>query len=153
MIEDELDTFPVFVEGRVVKGFGRGSKELGCPTANIESGVVQSLKLSRGVFYGFACIEGDDNVYMMVCSFGYNPQYENASKSLEVHILHTFPDDFYGALLRVAICGKIREEKSFPSIAALIEAIEDDKDFARKALTSGDFAEVRAGTKLKKDVS
>ena len=26
---------PLFLEGEVVKGFGRGSKDLGCPTGNI----------------------------------------------------------------------------------------------------------------------
>merc|ERR1719316_2599503 len=32
----------VHVAGRVVKGFGRGSKELGCPTANLASEDVDS---------------------------------------------------------------------------------------------------------------
>ena len=27
---------PLVLEGTVVKGFGRGSKQLGCPTANVE---------------------------------------------------------------------------------------------------------------------
>jgi riboflavin kinase len=29
--------FPVFMSGRVQRGFGRGSKDLGCPTGKINS--------------------------------------------------------------------------------------------------------------------
>lgn len=29
-----LSSLPLYMEGEVVKGFGRGSKELGCPTGN-----------------------------------------------------------------------------------------------------------------------
>ncbi|XP_017460735.1 PREDICTED: riboflavin kinase-like, partial [Rhagoletis zephyria] len=46
----------VYVASQVVKGFGRGSKELGCPTANLEEDVVQGLltTLDDGIYYGFA---------------------------------------------------------------------------------------------------
>jgi len=35
MCAEHMDLFPYYVEGEVVKGFGRGSKELGIPTGNI----------------------------------------------------------------------------------------------------------------------
>lgn len=139
------EPYPCFVEGTVVKGFGRGSKELGCPTANIESEIVHMVNIPNGIYYGLAQLKetpDDDEdewstlpVYMMSCSFGYNPHYGNNSKSLEVHILNQFDHDFYGAKLRIAICGKIREELKFPSLDHLIQQIRDDNDFARKSLS------------------
>nr|CAH7719280.1 unnamed protein product [Callosobruchus chinensis] len=47
---------PHFAKGEVVKGFGRGSKELGCPTANFSEEIVNNLpqEISTGVYYGFA---------------------------------------------------------------------------------------------------
>ncbi|KAJ1371643.1 hypothetical protein KIN20_033628 [Parelaphostrongylus tenuis] len=56
--------FPYFLRGRVVTGFGRGGKELGCPTANIEDSVVESLpsELPCGVFYGIARINGEESL-------------------------------------------------------------------------------------------
>jgi len=44
---------PYFVSGKVVKGFGRGSKNLGTPTANIESSVVQKIDMENGIYFGF----------------------------------------------------------------------------------------------------
>ena len=38
-----LTNAPLFMEGEVVKGFGRGSKELGIPTANFNEQVVAKL--------------------------------------------------------------------------------------------------------------
>ena len=149
----ESISLPVFIEGIVVQGFGRGSKKLGCPTANLSSEVVNRLDhLSTGVYFGYAVIvTGDSNtskdndssqdadVHGMVCSLGYNPHFGNTTKSLEVHILHSFPDDFYGALLRVVIIGKIRDEKKFDTIDALIQAIEEDKEYTRRSLATGNF--------------
>lgn len=128
---------PIFVQGRVVKGFGRGSKKLGCPTANLDmKDVGESVdSLSTGVYYGFASLIPNQEVYQMVCSLGYNPTFGNETKSLEVHILHSFPDDFYGSTLKAVIVGKIRDERKFDSLQDLMDAIEDDKDHARRRLS------------------
>ena len=172
----------VYVASQVVKGFGRGSKELGCPTANLEEDVVQGLltTLDDGIYYGFAQLlhplgselekaqaelasrlkqqqqqqqqqqNGEKSndpvrnivllepcpanpVYPMVCSLGWNPQYNNQSRTMEVHLLHDFGYDFYGSLIRVAVCGYIRPERKFDSVQALKETIQADIDFARAA--------------------
>lgn len=177
----------VYVASAVVKGFGRGSKELGCPTANLEEDVVQGLMatLDDGIYYGFAQllhpagstleraqselaskinqqqqqVENPSTssssssspspsplsnivilehcpgnpVYPMVCSLGWNPQYNNTSRTMEVHLLHDFGYDFYGSLVRVAVCGYIRPERKFDSVQALKETIQADIDFARVA--------------------
>jgi hypothetical protein len=52
---------PVRLEGVVVHGFKRGSKELGCPTANLD---VEALgdaiaPLDTGIYFGWAALQGD----------------------------------------------------------------------------------------------
>ncbi len=37
----------------------------------------------------------------------------------ETHIMHEYPSDFYGSLLRVCVVGWIRPEKSFDSLGKL----------------------------------
>lgn len=141
----------LFVSGTVVHGFGRGSKELNCPTANIDPDIVARINDSllapslfgedqsgTGIFFGFAqLIRADDEsndvgghltVFPMSASFGFNPCYNNSSKSLEVHLIHpqTIPD-FYGSRLKVVLVGKLRDECKFDSLHALTEQIERDK--------------------------
>ena len=43
-------------EGEVQKGFGRGGKLLGCPTANLDGAKLQEtlLESSTGVYFGWA---------------------------------------------------------------------------------------------------
>ncbi|XP_071632508.1 riboflavin kinase isoform X2 [Temnothorax longispinosus] len=107
---------PCFVSGVIVKGFGRGSKALGIPTANLPESVVSALPedLSTGIYYGWASLHG--GIYKMVASIGWNPYYKNEKKSMEVHLLHKFQDDFYGEKLRVIIAGYIRPERDFSSL-------------------------------------
>ncbi|KAJ1025126.1 hypothetical protein NDA16_002632 [Ustilago loliicola] len=54
--------YPIYLRGKVEKGFGRGSKDLGCPTANLPSKVVgPSSPLTRtGVYFGFARVLPQD---------------------------------------------------------------------------------------------
>ena len=43
--------------------------------------------------------------YKMVASVGWNPFFDNKTKTVEPHLLHEFPSDFYGAEIRVVMTG------------------------------------------------
>ncbi|KAF5331553.1 hypothetical protein D9611_007627 [Ephemerocybe angulata] len=93
--------FPIFLAGKVQYGFGRGGKDLGCPTdndrttpgrstANLpdESITPMSSVANTGVYYGYAQVVSppdaaaafppeDLKVLPMVMSLGWNPFYKN----------------------------------------------------------------------------
>lgn len=52
----------------------------------------------------------------------------------EVHILHAFHRDFYGACMNLLIMGFIRPEYDYVSKESLVEDIEFDIQVARKSL-------------------
>lgn len=126
---------PHFAKGLVIKGFGRGSKDLGIPTANFPPEVVDNLpaELKTGVYYGFANID-NGSVYKMVMSVGWNPYYKNEKKSMETHIMHDFGCDFYEKILKVCMLGYLRPEKNFNSLDELISAIRKDINDAEQYL-------------------
>lgn len=135
---------PHFAKGIVVKGFGRGSKELGCPTANFSVEVVNNLptEVETGVYFGFAQVNKEE-IHKMVMSIGWNPFYQNTTKSMETHILHEYENDFYGQELRVIILGYLRPEKNFTSLNELIEAIKNDISQAKHQLEQAQYAQYK----------
>ncbi|XP_043916789.1 riboflavin kinase [Protopterus annectens] len=139
-----MKSLPYFCRGEVVKGFGRGSKELGIRTANFPDRVVEHLPadIPTGIYYGWACV-GHGEVHKMVMSIGWNPFYKNEKKSMETHIIHTFKEDFYGEVLSIVIVGYIRPEKSFNSIDELIAAIHSDIEEATSRLESDDHRKLK----------
>lgn len=121
--------------GKVIKGFGRGSAELGFPTANIENIEENETNLRNGVYYGFAKVIGVDNEpSMMVMSVGYNPFYNNTEKSFEVHILKYYKISFYGKYLQIEIIDFIRNEMNFIDKKQLISEIENDIKICKENL-------------------
>lgn len=125
--------FPLRVGGPVIKGFGRGSKELQIPTANIPvSGlsVGGCENVESGVYYGYASLPlpstSEPTIFPMVMSIGWNPFYKNEVRSVEVHIIHEFKEDFYGVEMRLVVLGYIRPEYDYVSKEALIEDIKTD---------------------------
>lgn len=130
-----LKYLPYFLEGKVVRGFQRGSKHLGIPTANFPEKVIEELPedMACGVYYGWAKVD-DGEVYKMVMSIGWNPYYDNKKKSMETHIIHTFKEDFYHSNLKVAILGYIRNMKNFSSLDELISEINRDISEAKQKL-------------------
>ncbi|KAG7124438.1 Riboflavin kinase like protein [Verticillium longisporum] len=153
--------YPLKMEGKVISGFGRGSKELGIPTANlpVDASVTPWIEtFASGVYFGWASIAlpadhpnrpspgpgADANananaplaplLYPMVMSIGYNPFYKNTVRSAEVHVLHPFAADFYDAHMRLLLLGFVREEKDYKSLEALVEDIRFDCDVARESL-------------------
>lgn len=95
---------PIRMISKVVRGYGRGSKDLGIPTANVSRNKeVLSCScgdfdhLPTGIYWGFARIgdrmENDvDNselgkVHLAAISIGYNPTYNNKEKTVEPHLI------------------------------------------------------------------
>ncbi|KAL7884218.1 hypothetical protein AOLI_G00069880 [Acnodon oligacanthus] len=131
----DMNGLPYFCRGPVVRGFGRGSKELGIPTANFPMSVVDNLPadVSTGIYYGWAQVDSGE-IHKMVMSIGWNPYYKNTKKSMETHLIHKFKEDFYGQMLSVAMVGYIRPERGFNSLEELIAAIHGDIEEAKKKL-------------------
>ncbi|KAH6678829.1 hypothetical protein F5X68DRAFT_173214 [Plectosphaerella plurivora] len=151
--------YPLRMEGKVISGFGRGSKELGIPTANLP--VDASLNpwiadIKSGVYFGWASLglpathpdrpESESAsllLYPMVMSVGYNPFYKNTVRSAEVHVLHPFTADFYDSHMRLFLLGFIREEKDYKSLEALVEDIMFDCEVARESMARKAWAPTR----------
>jgi riboflavin kinase len=146
------------ITGKVVKGFGRGAKELGFPTANIsttdkiliihpkqyssmkeDSSIKEdsSRHLSTGIYYGYAIL---NNIkYHTVISIGYNPFYGNKDITIESHLIDYYDKDFYGEELSIHIVDKIRDECNFKTKEELIQAIRNDIEYALKQLEKLDL--------------
>ncbi|KAF9222034.1 riboflavin kinase [Gyrodon lividus] len=143
------DPYPIRLEGIVQHGFGRGSKDLGCPTANLpDESITHMASIARpGVYYGYAqvCLANgqmqmpelrleDLVVLPMVMSLGWNPFYKNERMTAEIHIMHEFNSDFYGCDMKALVLGYIRPELNYISREALIDDIETDKKVSLSSL-------------------
>nr|XP_029123026.1 bifunctional riboflavin kinase/FMN phosphatase isoform X3 [Elaeis guineensis] len=119
-IEGTLPIEPWYIGGPVIKGFGRGSKVLGIPTANLPAENFSALlsEHASGVYFGWAGL-ATQGIYKMVMSIGWNPYFDNTEKTIEPWLLHKFNEDFYGEELRLAIVGYIR-----PEIYSLLDAAQ-----------------------------
>lgn len=60
------------------------------------------------MYCGTATLPGIGGPWAAVISVGTNPTYGNEFPSIEVHIIHDFERDFYGAELHVDVRAKIR---------------------------------------------
>jgi len=148
---------PICINGKVIRGFGRGSKELGIPTANYDEDIVENLPEDfevGSIYFCWAQVvyknldgsdvspQGKDNndmhsqIHPAVMSIGWNPYYKNDKKSMETHVINDFGHEWYDCQLRTMIVGRLRGEKNFNSLEALIEAINKDISDAKGLLTS-----------------
>ncbi|KAL5174799.1 Bifunctional riboflavin kinase/FMN phosphatase [Glycine soja] len=110
-VEGTLPLDPWYIVGPVVKGFGRDSKVLGIPIANLSTKGYSDLLSEHpaGVYFGWAGLSAR-GVFKMVMSIGWNPYFNNKEKTIEPWLLHDFNEDFYGEELRLVIVGYIRPE-------------------------------------------
>jgi len=70
----------------------------------------------------------------MVMSVGWNPYYRNTVRSVEVHLMHSFARDFYGAHLRIIMLGLIRAEYDYVDVESLIKDIRTDIEVTERSL-------------------
>ena len=136
------------LEAPVVHGFGRGSKEMGVPTANLDpelcGGETFLSTLPLGVYFGWAKLKRDVEWRECVLNVGKRPTFvDGDGTTIEVHVMGKsdlkpqYEDDFYGEVMTVDVCGFIRPEIRFESLHELVGRIKTDIGLARNALASG----------------
>lgn len=114
------------ISGRVVHGAKRG-RELGFPTANID--LNKRYVPLRGVFA--VSIKGaSDTTQLGVANLGTRPVFDEKKLLLETHIFD-FNEMIYGKHIKVEFFKRLRDEKKFSSIDALVEQISADRNAAR----------------------
>lgn len=118
---------PYSLSGIVVRGDGRGAKDLGMATANLELREPEKLIPFEGIYAVRANGRG------AVMHIGPRPTIPGAGSALEVHILD-FEGNLYGNTLRVEFVGRVRGVERFSSMAALAEAMQRDVHAARDIL-------------------
>ncbi len=112
---------PYGVEGRVVRGAGRGAT-LGFPTANLHP---QNRVIPRnGVYVTAALIEGQWR--RSVTNIGTRPTFESAAATSVETFVMNYSGDLYGDVVRVRFLHRLRDEQKFGSIDELKSQIEGD---------------------------
>lgn len=113
--------------GEVIKGKNRGGSMLGFPTANLS--LIDELVPKRGVYVVKVVVR--DRTYNGVTNIGYNPTFGDGAFSVETHILD-FNEDLLGQKIRIKFIERLRDEKTFASLEALVSQIKCDIDQARR---------------------
>ena len=117
---------PFAVEGRVTLGDQRG-RTIGFPTANVAVDQLHALP-ADGVYVCDAEVGG--RRYGAVTNIGVRPTFNGTQRKVEAYLLD-FVDDIYGETLRLTLRHRLRGEKKFDGIAALVAQITGDVAAAR----------------------
>jgi riboflavin kinase / FMN adenylyltransferase len=126
---DRLLGAPFTITGEVVHGDKRG-RELGFPTANLipAEGYVTP---GHGV-YACRATTADGRTYAAATNVGVRPMFVTGRGELIEAYLLDFDADIYGTDLRIAFLKRLRGEKRFDSVEALVEQMGRDVDEARE---------------------
>ena len=130
------------VTGPVVRGAGRGGKELGFPTAN--QYFPESVAIpADGVYAGWfvieptgAPVEGDMEPgvpYPAAISVGTNPTFGDEERSVESFVLDR-DADLYGHEATVRFVDHVRDMEKFNSVEELLSAMARDVERVRDIL-------------------
>jgi riboflavin kinase/FMN adenylyltransferase len=133
----ELLSAPPLLRGTVVEGDHRG-RELGFPTANLAFDYTPALP-ALGIYLGHVAVPeravGPDHPALV--SVGVRPTFHDDGRVLvEVYLLD-WDGDLYGAVLTVELDARLREERRFASVEALVEQMRNDEAAARRLLAAG----------------
>jgi riboflavin kinase/FMN adenylyltransferase len=119
------------VEGTVVRGDGRGGRELGIPTANLA--VAGDLALPTNGVYAGHLTEDAGAPLPAAISVGVNPQFHTTGRRVEAHVLD-FDGDLLGAQVSVSFEHRLRDEAAFPTVEDLVAQIHQDIRHTRRLL-------------------
>ena len=123
------------IDGKVVRGFGRG-RTLGVPTANLAQDGEMLPK--PGVYAGRARrIDGDPTWFAAAISIGNNPTFADKGDPqllIEAHLLD-FQGDLYDVRVRLAFAAHLRGQRRYAAVADLVAEIQRDIAQVREICT------------------
>jgi riboflavin kinase / FMN adenylyltransferase len=112
------------ITGKVVRGKSIG-KDIGFPTANIETGDEYKLIAAVGVY---AClIEYKGKKYKGMSNIGFRPTIDHGALTIEVNIFD-FDQQIYDEEITIYFVERLRNEKKFENLDALVEQLHKDKE-------------------------
>ena len=135
---------PHRVSGVVVHGAGRGGRDLGYPTANLELPEYTAVP-ADGVYAGWFTVLDTEPVdgsmepgraYPAAISVGTNPTFGDAARSVEAFVLDESAD-LYGRLAAVDFVDHVRAMEKFASVDELLVAMGRDVARTRDVLGLG----------------
>jgi riboflavin kinase / FMN adenylyltransferase len=125
---------PFEVTGPVVRGAGRG-RGLGIPTANVatEAELLPKLGIYAARGHLLDAHGASEGSHRVALSVGSNPTFNPLAGTpgaanpitVEAHLLD-FDADLYGRRLRLEVLHRLRDERRFASVEALLEQIRAD---------------------------
>ncbi|MCW2635429.1 MAG: ribF [Blastococcus sp.] len=130
---------PHRVDGVVVRGHRRG-RELGYPTANVESPPFTAIP-ADGVYAGHLVLRDGDGDgdgdrgkrFPAAISVGTNPTFQGSRRTVEAFVLD-YDGDLYGEHVGVEFAQRLRAMTAFPDVEALLEAMARDVTDTRSVL-------------------
>ena len=125
------------LEGVVVHGDQRG-RTLGFPTANLET---EKEQLPAPGVYAVK-VRHNLQEYGGVVNIGRRPTFDVEGSTIEVYLLD-FTGELYGQKLRIYFVERLRDERKFASVEALVAAIEMDVVRARQILQTVQIVQFR----------
>ena len=122
------------ITGTVVHGDARG-RLIGFPTANVEPSNERKLVPAVGVYAVRATLPGGGGAGGMM-NVGRRPTFEaDGATRAEVHLFDT-DADLYGRRLAVDVVARLRGERAFGGVEALVEQLGKDREAAQAALAA-----------------
>jgi len=127
---------PAYLEGTVVHGDQRG-RELGFPTANLAFDYTAALP-ALGIYLGTVAVPDRQigPAHPALVSVGVRPTFHEHGRVLvEVYLLD-WDGDLYGTRLQLHLLERLREERRFDGVEALIRQMTLDEEDARRRLAA-----------------
>jgi len=114
---------PYTLCGKVVEGDNRG-KSYNFPTANIDVSDPHKIIPANGVYA--VDVEFDGKLFKGMLNIGFRPTFNLDHRSIEAHIFE-YNGNLYDKDLTVFFKKRLRDEKKFESVEALITQLKIDK--------------------------
>ena len=127
---------PHRVDGVVVRGDRRG-KEMGYPTANVESPPFTAIP-ADGVYAGHLVTRdprsgASRERFPAAISVGSNPTFQGSRRTVEAFVLD-YDGDLYGEHVGVEFAERLRPMAAFPDVESLLTAMAKDVSDTRQIL-------------------